>query len=212
MTADGHVPVAFRCTDGNVTDSRTHIQTWDTLRTVAGRSDFLYVADSKLCSRENMEHIDRAGGRFVTVMPRNREEDGEFRKWIQTNTPEWVSVWDRDNPHRSDGPRDRWFVCRAPLLSEEVCAVVWVWSTLLTLRQQARRRKNIAAATEELVQLRQRLAGAKARLRGVGEIDLTVSAILDRYHVGRYLLVTRVVREEHQFKQSRRGRPGPETS
>ena len=48
MTADGHVPVAFRCSDGNVTDSRTHIQTWDTLRTVAGRADFLYVADSKL--------------------------------------------------------------------------------------------------------------------------------------------------------------------
>jgi transposase len=26
MTADGHVPVAFRCTDGNVNDSRTHIE------------------------------------------------------------------------------------------------------------------------------------------------------------------------------------------
>ena len=212
MTADGHVPVAFRCSDGNVTDSRTHIQTWDTLRTVAGRADFLYVADSKLCSRENMEHIDRAGGRFVTVMPRNRKEDSEFRKWIQTNTPEWVSVWDRDNPRRSDGPRDRWFVYRAPLLSEEVCVVVWVWSTLLTLRQQARRRRNIAAATEDLVQLHQRLAGAKARLRGAAEIDLTVSSILEKHHVSRYLLVTRVVREEHHFKQSRRGRPGPETT
>ncbi len=211
MTADGHVPVAFRCSDGNVTDSRTHIQTWDTLRTVAGRADFLYVADSKLCSRENMDHIDRAGGRFVTVMPRNRKEDGEFRKWIQTNTPEWVNVWDRDNPRRSDGPRDRWFVYRAPLLSEEVCAVVWVWSTLLTLRQQARRRRNIAAATEDLLQLRDRLAGAKARLRGASEIDLTVNSILDKHHVARYLRVTRAVREEHQFKQSKRGRPGPDT-
>jgi transposase len=98
MTADGHVPVAFRCTDGNVNDSRTHIETWNTLRTIAGRADFLYVADSKLCSRENMDHIDRAGGRFVTVLPRNRKEDAEFRKWIQTHTPEWVGVWDRDNP------------------------------------------------------------------------------------------------------------------
>ena len=212
MTADGHVPVAFRCSDGNVTDSRTHIQTWNTLRTVAGRADFLYVADSKLCSRENMDHIDRAGGRFVTVMPRNRKEDGEFRQWIQINTPEWESVWDRDNPRRSDGPRDRWFVYRAPLLSEEVCAVVWVWSTLLMLRQQSRRRRNIAAATEDLVQLHQRLAGAKARLRGAAEIDLTVSAILEKYHVSRYLLVTRVVCEEHHFKQSQRGRPGPQTT
>ena len=54
MAADGNVPVAFRCTDGNASDARTHIETWQTLRAVAGRPDFLYVADSKLCSRENM--------------------------------------------------------------------------------------------------------------------------------------------------------------
>src|SRR3984893_17434238 len=87
MCADGNVPVAFRCTDGNASDARTHIETWNSLRTVAGRADFLYVADSKLCSRENMDYIDRAGGRFVTVLPRTRLEDQEFRKWIQTNTP-----------------------------------------------------------------------------------------------------------------------------
>jgi hypothetical protein len=46
-----------------------------------------YVADSKLCSRENMDHIDRAGGRFVTVMPRSRLEDAQFREAIQTRTP-----------------------------------------------------------------------------------------------------------------------------
>jgi hypothetical protein len=28
MAADGNVPVAFRCTDGNASDSRTHIETW----------------------------------------------------------------------------------------------------------------------------------------------------------------------------------------
>ena len=212
MTADGHVPVAFRCTDGNVNDSRTHIETWNALRTIAGRADFLYVADSKLCSRENMSHIDREGGRFVTVMPRNRKEDAEFREWIQTNTPEWQSVWDRDNPRHRDGPRDRWYVYRAPLLSAEVCVIVWVWSTLLTLRQEARRRSNIAAATAELVELRERLAGAKARHRGATEIDLKVISILDKHHVSRYLEVTRVVREEHSFKQARRGRPGPDTA
>ena len=212
MTTDGHVPVAFRCTDGNVNDSRTHIQTWNTLRTLAGRPDFLYVADSKLCSRENMDHIDRAGGRFVTVMPRNRLEDSEFRAWIQTNTPEWECVWERDNPRHSDGPSDCWYVYRAPLPSAEVCVVVWVWSSLLTLRQEARRRRNIAAANQDLNRLRERLAGAKARLRGAAEIDLTVASILDKHHVARYVKVKRVVREEHVFKQAQRGRPGPDTA
>ena len=212
MTADGNIPVAFRCTDGNVSDSRTHIETWNTLRAVAGRSDFLYVADSKLCSRENTEYIDRAGGRFVTVMPRNRLEDAEFRQWVQTNTPAWTCVWDRPNPRHSDGPRDCWYVYRAPLPSAEAWPVVWVWSALLTLRQEARRRRNIAAAIEELQQLRARLAGAKTRLRGAVEIDLQLKMILEKHHVGRYLKVRRTVREEHQYKQTQRGRPGPDTA
>lgn len=164
MSADGNLPVAFRCTDGNMSDSRTHIETWNALCKVAGRKDFLYVADSKLCSRENMDTIDRANGRFVTVMPRNRLEDKEFRLWIQTNIPDWESVWDRPDPRYSDGPRDCWFVHRAPLPSAETWSVVWVWSTLLTLRQEARRRRNIAAAIEELKRLRERLAGGKDKV------------------------------------------------
>jgi hypothetical protein len=74
-TADGAVPVQFRCEDGNTSDSRTHPATWDTLVKATGRADFLYVADSKLCSEAAMDHIDRRGGRFVCVLPRSRSED-----------------------------------------------------------------------------------------------------------------------------------------
>lgn len=211
VAADG-VPVAFRCADGNTSDSVTHIDTWDTLRAVAGRADFLYVADSKLCSYDNMDYIHRAGGRFVTVMPRSRQEDAQFRKWIQTATPAWELVWDRPHPRRRDGPRDRWYVFKAALPSMEVWPIVWVWSTLLTLHQGARRQRQIAAASEELEALHQRLAKARARLRGAAEIDLRVAEILERLHVGRYLKVRRIVREEHSFKQTRRGRPGPHTA
>jgi transposase len=212
MNADGSIPVAFRCSDGNTSDSRTHVETWNTLRAVAGRADFLYVADSKLCSRENMDHIDRAGGRFVTVLPRSRSEDEEFRKWIQTHTPDWTCVWDRPHPRYADGPRDRWFVFRAPLPSAEGWTVVWVWSTLLTLRQESRRKRNMAAASEELTSLRERLAGPRTRLRGAADIDFQVKTILEKHHVARYLKVERTVREDHIFKQARRGRPGPATN
>jgi transposase len=212
VNADGNIPVAFRCADGHESDSRTHIETWNALRAVAGHADFLYVADSKLCSRENMDYIDRAGGRMITVMPRNRREDQEFRQWIQTHTPDWTCVWDRPNPRYSDGPRDRWSVYRAPIPSAEAWSVVWVWSTLLALRQEGRRRRNLAAASESLQELRDRLAGSRTRLRGAAEIDLEIKQIVDKHAVGRYLKVTRTVREEHLFTQTRRGRPGPETA
>ena len=211
VTAEG-IPASFRCADGNTSDSVTHVQTWEALRAVAGRPDFLYVADSKLCSYENMEHIDAAGGRFVTVMPRSRQEDARFRKWIQTHTPEWELVWDRPNARHDDGPRDRWYVFRQALPSMEVWPITWVWSTLLTLHQRAARDRRIAAATEALEQLHRRLAGARARLRGAAEIDARVKEILEQYRVARYFKVQRVVREEHSFKQARRGRPGPDTA
>jgi transposase len=211
MDADGNVPVHFRCADGNASDSRTHIETWDALRAVAGKADFLYVADSKLCSHENMDYIDRAGGRFVTVLPRTRLEDGEFRKWIQTKTPSWECLWDRPNPRCDDGPRDRWSVFRAALPSAEGWPVVWIWSSLLTLHHEARRRKNIAVAVEELEELRTRLAGAKTRLRRAPQIDEQVALILEKRQVGRYLKVRRRTREENRFKQTGRGRPGSQT-
>jgi transposase len=210
--ADGGVPVQFRCADGNTTDVRTHVQTWESLRALAGRADFLYVADSKLCSHDNMAHIARAGGRFVTVMPRSRQEDAQFRKWIQTAQPAWELVWDRPNARCADGPRDQWYVFKPELPSAELYAITWVWSTLLSLHQTHRRQKHLAAAIERLTDLKRRLAAARARLRGAAQIDLQVAQILDHYSVGRYLKVSRVVREEHTFKQARRGRPGPETA
>ena len=39
-----------------------------------------------------------------------------------------------------------------------------------------------------------------------------MAQILEHYRVGRYLKVSRVVREQHSFKQARRGRPGPDTA
>ena len=48
--------------------------------------------------------------------------------------------------------------------------------------------------------------------RGAAPINLKVAEILKHYHVSRYLKVRRVVREEHVYKQAKRGRPGPATA
>ena len=69
ISADGAVPIAYRVADGNTPDDLTHIPTWDELRALVGHERFLYVADSKLCSKQAMGHIANHGGRFVTVVP-----------------------------------------------------------------------------------------------------------------------------------------------
>jgi transposase len=94
----------------------------------------------------------------------------------------------------------------------EAWPIMWVWSTLLTQHQRARRQRNITAAIEALTQLRARILSPRARLRGASRIDLEVEKILEHYHVRRYVKVARTTRAEHAFKQTRRGRPGPDTA
>jgi len=45
----------------------------------AGRSQFLYLASSKLCTRESMGHLDSRDARFLIVVPRTRQEEADFR-------------------------------------------------------------------------------------------------------------------------------------
>lgn len=212
VSNDGSVPVQFRVADGNTSDSVTHIETWNALRTLTGRVDFLYIADSKLCSFDNMDHIHRGGGRFVTVLPRTRNEDKEFRSWLQTHTPAWQLVWNRPHPRRKDGPRDRWYVYLSELPSAETWPIVWVWSTLLTQYHEENRRRRVTAAVEALNALHQRLIGPRARRRAAKQIDLQVAKILKKHHARRYLRVQRIEHETHEFKQDRPGRPGPDTT
>jgi len=57
-----------------------------------GHPRFLYVADCKLCTRATLRAIHRAQGRFVTILPQTRKEDGQFRKWLGSHSPEWQEV------------------------------------------------------------------------------------------------------------------------
>ena len=89
VAGDGAVPVQFRVESSNATDDQTHQATWDVLCTLSGRRDFLYAADSKLATRENMAYIHQRNGRFVSVLPRTRQEDRTFRELLQRGEVQW---------------------------------------------------------------------------------------------------------------------------
>ena len=209
---DGGIPIQFRCADGNTNDAPTHQETWDFLCKATGRNDFLYVADSKLCNREAMDHIHYKGGRLLTVLPRSRMEDREFREWIQTHSPEWTPVRDLPNPRRKGGPRDRWWTYRPKMPSKEGWPVIWLRSSLLALHQEQRRRERLARAEQDLDDLRAKLLGPRPRLRNRAAIAERVNEILADRKVSRYLKVRIFQFEEHTFRQTRRGRPGPNTT
>ncbi len=145
--------------------------------------DRLFDADrASLTTQEAMEYIDHGGGRFVCVLPRSRHEDSEFRQWIQGHTPAWEKVRDRENPKGKGGPRDRFFVVRYRVPSEEGWPLIWVFSTLLRLKQQQSRRERISAAEQDLSDLAETLSGPRCRMRSRYEVRKRIDGILERHH------------------------------
>lgn len=210
VAADGAVPIAYRLADGNTNDDPTHVPTWDGLVALLGRTDFLYVADSKLCSREAMAHIATGGGRFVTVLPRTRSEDHWFRDWIQTHPPQWTEAL-RLPPARLEAPDRVWSVLPAPLPSAEGHRVIWVHSTDKAIRDATSRSARIEAGAAAIDALGVRLAGPKCRLKTRVAVTEAATAALDAAGASRWISATVSETVEESFRQERRGRPGANT-
>ncbi len=163
VAADRAVPVAYRLADGNTPDDPTHVPTGEHVVALLGRTDYLYIADSKLASGTAMAHIAARGGRFVTVLPRRRGEDRWFRDWIHTHRPDWTEALRRPGA-RTGEPAQVWSVAPAPLLSAEGYRVIWVHSTAKALRDAAARQVRIEAGAAALDALAAKLAGPRCRL------------------------------------------------
>jgi hypothetical protein len=164
ISADGAVPIAYRVADGNTPDDVTHIPTWDQLHALVGSPGFLYVADSKLCSKQAMSHIASHGGRFVTVVPHGRREDTWFRHWAQTHAPTWQEA--RRLPGSRLGDPDRvWRTFEAPAPSVDGYRVIWVHSSTKAARDAAARAARIEAGLAAIDAVATRLASPKTRIK-----------------------------------------------
>jgi len=209
ITVDGAVPLHYHVWDGNTTDDQTHIATWDVLCQVAGGPDFLYVGDCKVCTARTMKHIDLKKGRFLTILPRTRKEDRDFREWLKAHEAPWEEVWRRE---RVRGRKDTVDVYRAyewPLPSAEGFRIVWIHTTEKEKRDRDEREKQLEAARRGLEDLKRRLASPKCRLRDRGKVDAEIRAALGT--ASAWIKVEVRVVQEKDFRQEKRGRPGPNT-
>lgn len=112
VTADGSIPLVHKVHDGNQTDDRLHLDNHQRLRKLLGRADFIYVADCKLATAENLQKIAAFGGRFVSVMPRTWREDRQFRAEIQLGKVTWQHLLSRKNNRKPFSKVDRYYLAQ----------------------------------------------------------------------------------------------------
>jgi transposase len=210
VSADGAVPLAYRLADGNTSDDPTHVPTWDGLVELLGRTDFLYVADSKLCSRAAMGHIAGRGGRFVTILPRSRAEDSTFREHLQTHSPTWTEAARRPAARLGD-PDEVYSTTPAPLPSAEGYRIVWVHSTAKASRDAAARQARLEAGVAALEALDVKLAGPRSRFKTRVAVEQAATAVLADTHAERWVTFTVTETISKEYKQERAGRPAAAT-
>ncbi len=209
VSADGAIPVHYKLYDGNKTDDKVHIETWKTVREIAGSPDFTYVADSKLCTRENMGFIADQGGVFVTVLARSRQEDDTFREHLQNNPVGWEEVR-REPDDDADKPPRIWEAFADAGRSSEGYRVIWYRSSIKRGIDESRRTDRIARAKMRLENLEQRTGSH--RFRSVESAQKAADHVLQDEGAQRWLKVQVAESTVHDFKQKSPGRVGKDTA
>ena len=209
VTEDGGVPLQFRVESGNTVDDQTHQTTWDLLCQLSGRRDFLYVADSKLATRENMAYVHQRGGRFLSVLPRTRSEDDAFRELLMRQEVSWRHLWDKKD--EQEEIVDRFSVCVPPAQSVEGYRLLWYHSTRKAELDALTRSQRIERALRALGELREKLCSPRTRYRQAAKVSEAVEKLLTEHDVSQWITVQVKPQEVETYRQERRGRPNQET-
>jgi transposase len=209
VSSDGAVPVHFRAESGNATDDRSHVATWDLLRTLTGRSDFLYVADCKLATAENMAYIHQHGGKFLSVLPRTRGEDAAFRARVLRGGVAWRPIHEKRD---DDGNLvDAFSICDRPAQSAEGYRLIWYHSACKAALDAESRLTRLQRAASDLEELGRKLRSPRTRYRTRAKVAEAVDAILTEHKVTDWIKVDVIEQTTENYRQETRGRPGKGT-
>lgn len=163
ITDDGHVPLTFKLFDGNQADDTTHTPNWEELRQMLGKTEFIYVADCKLCSEDNLNHIHKNGGFFITVVPKNRFMLKPFQYQLENGKVDWqpaYSVQDNRKPSKQHS-----FYTFEASPTEKGYRLIWVLSTAKTEQDQKTRERRLDKAETDLTELAGKLNRYKLKTR-----------------------------------------------
>jgi len=209
VASDGAVPVSFGVANGNVTDDQTHIDNWEFQCKVVGSPDFIYVADSKLATHANMTYIAQRGGRFISVLPRTRAEDREFRQKLVLGGVQWEEI---DKEYNDYGELvDTLSTAKDPAATSEGFLLLWFHSTHKIELDRAARAKRIRRAFGKLSELRLKLRSPRTRYCEESQVAAAIEKRLSECGATEWVTVHIRPEEREIFIQETPGRPSPNT-
>jgi transposase len=203
ISADGAVPVHFKTYAGNQADDPTHWETWQCLCQILGRSDFLYVADSKLCAKETLLRIAQQQGQFLTILPRTRAEWAAFAEQAANQQIGWEPLWDRRGLRKRQR-REFFEFAAGSRQTADGFALHWYRSSEKRLRDAQDRQQRLEVVLQKLERLNERRgSGPKTE----AAVRRAAENILARYHVPSLVDYELKLQDKVQFTQKTLRKP-----
>jgi transposase len=210
VTADGSVPLTHRIYDGNQTDDRLHPENHRRLQKLLHRTDFIYVADCKLATHENLEKISRWVGLFVSVMPRTWKEDEQFRDKVRNGTIRWQHILSRPNNRKPDSKVDRYYKAPGDHTTSEGYRLYWIRSSQKAEQDRETRARRIQKALDELNALQSKLN--KYKLKDHKQIKVRIRTLLRDNNCTDFIEFEINERRKYRKVRKKPGRPSKDTA
>jgi len=208
VTRDGCIPIYFKVRDGNRTDDTLYWENWLSIRGLLNRSDFLFVGDSKLCVTETMMNIDREHGRFITMVPRNREQAKQFNNELLASTVRWERLTSKRSSRKS-GRMDIIDVAVGPYKLWEGFRLYWYRSSEKRRRDKEDRDERIETAFAKLKVLDE--STGRGRPKTKRTMQRRVDKLLHKCRAEKWVQAEISFQRIETFKQKTRGRATDDT-
>ena len=210
VTADGAVPIYHRVYSGNQTDDRLHPANHKALQKLLQRVDFIYVADCKLATEENLRKISVWHGRFVSVMPRTWGEDQQFRQRVRRQEMKWKHILSRSNNRKPDSKRDHYYVAEGDYETSHGYRLHWIRSTQKAEQDAETRSRHIERALQELRGIQTKLN--RYQLKRRKQIAQRIESLLKEAQCETLIKYDIHATREYKRVYQKKGRPTQHTS
>lgn len=209
ISVDGAVPIHFKTYSGNRTDDTTHIETWKTIRDIAGQSDFLYVADCKVCTDKQLSFIVLHGGRVVTLLPETWREVKTFKASLLTTKKVKQRILRQRVPNSDDTFETFYRFTGHYRTHKAGYALHWIYSSEKKKRDRLAREQRLQRVEQELGELMGKLNSRY--LKSEKQITERVTKLLEHHRVSDFYHITITPVQESRTHQVGKGRPGKDT-
>lgn len=199
VSSDSGFPLFQKAYSGNTADVTTYVEQWQNLIDLLDRKDFLYVADSKLITKENMAHIHDHDGFFIAPAPMYESYKSAFHAALDNHPLETLL------PYKKQINR----AFEVPLHVEHdeetyTFRMIILFDHGLFARKSSTLRNRIEKTKAAFKQLNEKLN--KYTLKTTQTIDHACSSILTRYQTGDFFSYTIHNDPVISFKNKKRGR------